>query len=502
MTVLFLLSFLPAARAAEEGSPAADLSGQCTYTAKPKASHAEARLKDYDTETKQVFKAGASLTITWPESLEPSFVYIQWTTLPDSYTFTEYNAAGNKIGETESSPFRFNEVLYLDPKTVKVVITSKNGMTITTCRVYGPGDPPAEFHPYEPIPDKVDYLIIAMHPDDDVLFMGGIMPTLKERGLTGIILYMGTRVRQRCDEALNGAWIMGAEYHPILAGFPDIPNTSYYYDKFQNTFRVTDVEKFIVGIIRKYKPEVIFSHDPNGEYGHWQHKRLSQAVQLAVKDCADPKYDPKSADVYGTHTVKKCYLHLYPDNPIHVSMTVPLAAFGGRSAVDIATEAFTCHESQHNGNHSVTNQGIYSLENFGLFYSTVGPDESGGDFFEHVDPSLLTYVPPEPTASPVPTPEPTEEPTPEPTEASTAEPTQEPTPEPTPEPTEEASPMPTETSAPAVTDKPTPEPAQTPLPNQESESGTGIVSVIIWGLVALLVLVIILFFIILLRKRK
>ena len=494
LAVLLLLAFVPAFSGAEENR-AEDLSASCTYKLSFKAARAEAYLKDDDTETFQKFKAGTSLTISWQDSLEPSFVYIQWTALPDTYTFTQYDAAGKKISEDETAPFRINEVLYLDPDTAKIVLSAKNGMNLTTCRVFGPGEPPEDFHPYEPIPDKIDYLIIAMHPDDDVLFMGGIMPTLTERGLTGLILYMGTRVRERCDEALNGAWIMGAKYHPILAGFPDIPNTSYYYDKFQNTFRVNDIEKYLVGVLRRYRPEVIFSHDTEGEYGHWQHKRLSQAVQLAVRDCADPAYDKTSASLYGTYEVKKCYLHLYKNDPITVSMTVPLSAFGGRTAVEIATEAFTCHSSQHNGNHSVTNEGIYSLEHFGLFYSTVGPDVAGGNFFENVDPALLTYVAPEPTASPNPelTPEPTAEPTPEPTAEPTPVPTAEPTPEPTAEP--EQTPVPT----PEPTAEPTTVPSPVPEPEKHSLNP---ITLIILILAALLAITVILFIVVLLRKRS
>lgn len=487
---LLLIALLLPMYVLAEKETAEDLSAACTYKLSFKASRAEASLKDDNTETYQKFKEGTSLTLSWPETVQPSFVYIQWTTLPENYSFIEYDHSGKKIAETESSPFRFNEVLYLSEETGKVTITSKNGMSLTTCRVFGRGELPEDYHPYEPIPEKIDFLIIAMHPDDDVLFMGGILPTLLERGLTGAVLYMGTRVRERCDEALNGAWIMGERYHPILAGFPDIPNTSYYYEKFQNTFRVTDIEKYLVGVIRQYKPEVVFSHDTEGEYGHWQHKRLSQAVQLAVKDCADPAYDVKSAETYGIYEVKKCYLHLYAKDPITVSMTVPLSAFGGQTAFDIAKEAYTCHASQHNGNHEVTNKGIYSLEDFGLFYSTVGKDENGGDFLENIDPALLTYVIPLPTPTPVPTPTSTPEPTatpastPKPTETPSPEPTLAPTPEPTSEPTPE----------------PTPAPTGTPVPAKDNSGN--LISLILLVLIGLLVLTVVLFLIVLMRKKK
>ena len=104
----------------------------------------------------------------------------------------------------------------------------------------------------------------------------------------------------------------------------------------------------------------------------------------------------------------------------------------------MAAEAFACHESQLPSRHAVTNEGIYSLSDFGLAYTTVGADTPGvNDMFEHIDPAVLhAAATPEPTATPAETAEPTATPAP----AETAEPTATPgaTPEATPAPPEAA----------------------------------------------------------------
>ena len=142
-----------------------------------------------------------------------------------------------------------------------------------------------------------------------------------------------------------------------------------------------------------------------------------------MEKVSDPTFDPESAEKYGVWTVKKCYLHLYPENTIHIDMEVPLASFEGKTAHAVAQKAFLEHVSQQNGNHSCSNQGVYSLEDFGLYYTAVGTDTKKDSFFENIDPGLLsnylvqTLVP---TATPEPmpefTPSPAETPSPMPTE--------------------------------------------------------------------------------------
>ena len=236
---------------------------------------------------------------------------------------------------------------------------------------------------FRPTPTKLDFLVIAAHPDDDVLSMGAIVPTYgAERGLEGSILYIASRDPVRRREALNGAWTMGLKTRPLMAGMADVPNRER--ERRESEFSLEDVERTVVGFLRRYRPEVVISHDPNGEQGHWQHIRVSKAVRLAVTDAADPTYDPDSVKEYGAWQVKKLYLHLLETNPIFVSATVPLAAFGGRTAWDVAREAWECHKTQDHTRHLCNNRGENSLERFGLAFSAVGPDSGVNDFFENI----------------------------------------------------------------------------------------------------------------------
>ena len=62
----------------------------------------------------------------------------------------------------------------------------------------------------------------------------------------------------------------------------------------------------------------------------------------------------------------------------------PLRAFGGKSAFEVAKEAFLLHKSQQTGRYEVSIDGPYDIRRFGLAYSTVGPDEAHDGLFEHL----------------------------------------------------------------------------------------------------------------------
>ena len=93
----------------------------------------------------------------------------------------------------------------------------------------------------------------------------------------------------------------------------------------------------------------------------------------------------ESARVYGVWDVKKTYIHLYEDHQIHMDCyDDPLENRDGLSALQLATIGYAKHFSQH-GQYQMENQGVqFDNKLFGLYRTTVGYDEVGGDFFENI----------------------------------------------------------------------------------------------------------------------
>ncbi len=418
LALLVFCTGVPSAAAQEKNEPVS-LAKKCTYENAKKRKSLVDRLGDRDEATRVVLEKGEWVTVRW-KIPDVDFVYYEWTDKigidPAPYTVELLDASGNVVQTCEGEPY-WNNGLEIPEGVFGVRLTPQAEAELGTLIPYS-GGAPKNYHPWQPTADKTDFLVIATHPDDDCLFMGNVIATYgAERGYEGSILYLATRTRIRRTEALNGAWIMGIRNYPLMAGLPDIPMK--YREEKKNDFLPEDVTRTLVRYLRRLKPEVVISHDDNGEYGHWQHIIVAQAIRAAVVSAADPEYDPESATQYGVWQVKKLYLHLAGERPIFVSATTPLEAFDGRTGLEIAQEAYQCHQSQRLWNHLCDNQNECSLEKFGLVFTTVGDDTGINDLFEHVD----TAYTPDPTEAP--TPEPTPEPTPAPTELPTEAPTPE-----------------------------------------------------------------------------
>ncbi len=408
--ILFLaLSFLLVFPSASLAQGNTSLWADCTYNCSNETRDGLRKIKDDDPGTHLVVAGPGDVTISWEADVPADKLYVEWYTVPQGFTVTQYDGNGTVLSECDGTTTQINQMYPLEQGTRSVCVCADEDMDISTLQVYDADTIPYNYHEWSDSPDKLDYLVIATHPDDDVLFMGAIVPIYGvERGLTGNILYVCTKdLRLRCDEALNAAWVMGLRCYPVFGGFRDVANTRK--DVWGDDFKPDAVTHYLVTQLRKYKPEVVITHDLNGEYGHWQHIVVSEAAQQAVLLANDASYDPDSAAEYGVYEVKKLYLHLYPENTISLDVEAPLAAFGGMNADEVATLAYEEHSSQiENGYHRVRNEGVYSLSDFGLYYSAVGADSGINDMFENIDEKLLsTYVAPEPTPAPTQSPVPT-----------------------------------------------------------------------------------------------
>lgn len=148
-------------------------------------------------------------------------------------------------------------------------------------------------------------------------------------------------------------------------------------------YNYDDVLSYVTGCIRCFKPLVAVTQDLNGEYGHGGHMLFAKAVYDAIDISSDNNSYPESATLYGTWDVLKTYFHLYQDNQISLNLSVPLANMGGRTAIQVAQDAYEKHISQHKWDFAITDSGnattgsaAYSCSTFGLYRSLVGSDTS------------------------------------------------------------------------------------------------------------------------------
>ena len=271
-------------------------------------------------------------------------------------------------------------------KEIRIFGTCKQDRTrVAELRLYGEGEKPKDVQDWETI-DKCDMMLLTAHPDDELLWFAGLMPTYAgERGLRFQLAVLAPTGGERKLELLHAIWHCGVKAYPEFIGLVDKNGKTVegQYTAWRGKNRVLGL---VTEVIRKHRPEVLVTHGEKGEYGHGAHKTACDAAKICFRTTAKSKSFTKSAQKYGTWQIKKLYIHEYKKDVIPCSWDIPLGSFGGKTGYEVAEEAFQFHRSQIRRNWSFDEGREHDNTLFGLYYTTVGKDTGIGDFMEHIDP--------------------------------------------------------------------------------------------------------------------
>ena len=333
-------------------------------------------------------------------------LYLCFFALPDSYVIQKPSGDSWVTVAEGDSRFCHAWVELEGEKNIRILSTveKKSVLGFNEIFAFGQGETPDWVQKWEPTEEKADILFMATHPDDDVLFLGSPIvwygTVQKKRVVVSYLTYVKP---ERRSEALNGLWAMGIRHYPVFGGFSDhFENGKTTAAKVKAAYAYAHggregVWEWVTGLYRRYRPEVVVTHDLDGEYGHAQHMMMADAAVQCFAKAADAALYPDSAEKYGPWQVKKLYIHLWGDEAEQTSFDwdQPLEALGGLTANEYSSNAYAMHVSQaktgwkYNGKRvkfSVEEYGVkrYPNNRFGLYSTTVGPDETGTDFLEHI----------------------------------------------------------------------------------------------------------------------
>ncbi|MBO4750066.1 MAG: PIG-L family deacetylase [Lachnospiraceae bacterium] len=310
---------------------------------------------------------GSTLTVTASDGSEIGAIYVKWNREVNSYVLKT---------DTEEIPcgeYGFlHEFIALDnpSKTLTFQLPEQNPMGIYEIRLFTDNNVPEDVQIWEPPCERPDILLISSHADDEILFMGGIIPTYVPQGVRVQVAYMTefwstTPVREH--EKLDGLWVDGLRTYPVCGNFKDI-----YVETLadaEKKYNLEELTAYVKECIERFEPQVVVTHDFNGEYGHGFHQITAKAVAAALEEAS---YD-----------VPKAYFHLYPENSIHMDLNVPIESMHQKTALDIAKEAYKQHKSQQWCWFYVSDTYKYSVADFGLYRTSVGVDENNS-MLEHL----------------------------------------------------------------------------------------------------------------------
>ena len=337
-------------------------------------------------------------------------LYLCFQKMPDNYVIQK-ESGDSWVTVAEGGSPRFHHAYFeLDGlKTIRILSTmeSKNTMGFNEIFAFGEGEVPAWVQRWEEHSGETDILFLATHPDDDVLFLGSAITWYaSEQKKNIMVAYLTPSNTTRRSEALNGLWTMGVRVYPEFGDFPDkYSKPSKIEQEYKDMGGREKVLDWVTELYRKYQPAVVVTQDIEGEYGHPQHKMLVDAAIKCFDRAADSAASSDSAAAYGAWEVQKLYIHLYGEEADSTAFNwdEPLASHDGKTANEVAEEAFALHKTQEgkgnkfNGKRvpfSVAEYGVkrYPNNHFGLYASRVGEDENHTDFLEHIETAVKPAV--------------------------------------------------------------------------------------------------------------
>ena len=390
--VIPLLMLLVLFAAAAEAETARDLTAECTYSFS-KGSNRNTNVL-YDHDYKKIWKSDKSknnfLEVHLPEGETCSGVQIKWASIQNRRWCVEVRQGGEWVAVdafNEETPYLTTWTPLEGVTEFRIAShnTYPHTLEINELVVLSAGDLPDSIQVWEPTWEKADMMVIIAHPDDEYVFFGAIIPYYgAERGKRVIAAYITESSTYRRTELLDGLWTCGQRHYPLVGKFYDRYTMSA--EEAYKKMGKNKVRSYVIEIFRRYKPDVVVTHDIHGEYGHGVHKVCADAVINALQKSGNAKNDRDSAKAYGTWDVPKCYIHLYEkDRVVFDWNAMKLSAFGGRSAFEVADEAWRCHLSQQASKYMVyMDDSPYDSQVFGLYRTLVGPDRAHDDFFENL----------------------------------------------------------------------------------------------------------------------
>ena len=385
LTALAVLLLLLSCAAAGEGSR--EITKDCRFTATVSRYKAREVMNDnYGTYWEGT---GGVMTVRLPEGTSAQGLQLSFFEAVTPVTVEAVDAAGVVTGSVAYGERYLNAYLPLAAEREYRVTAAdpQAELRLNRVRVYaGDALPPDAQHWQEP-EGPLDLLHIVTHPDDELVWFGGLLPTYAgERGMNVLVAYAvthGALQSGRLNELLDGLWVCGVRSYPVLGPFNDFQVKSL--KAVTNRWGEGAAEAWATALIRCFRPKVVVTQDLRGESGHMQHQVLAHAVADAVTAWSgDPARDPDSAALYGTYTPQKLYIHRYRQKELFMDWDRPLSAFGGRSGAEVAREAFKCHVSQRKTHYHIYMSGPLDSRYLGLYWSAVGDDVEKNDLFEHV----------------------------------------------------------------------------------------------------------------------
>ena len=347
-------------------------------------------LRDGDPRTRLTLTAGQTLTVTWTS--EAGGVLLEWFDIGYHVDIAFFSEEGRSVSQSHFDKVPYRQYLSASGAR-KMVITVSRGSIASLCelKVLSPGQVPDCLTRTEP----VDLMLVLSGVSDELDLLGGLLPLYAgEHGIKTAVVFVGRDDGNQVQEAFRAFEAMGLDVIPLFLQRED--HLTWNINKLPSLWREGQLREEFVRLLSTYQPKVVVTTDPADTFSP---VRVSYTGKLLVDTVAKRARTARLP-------LQKLY-HLSKKRATAVDCTVPLAVYGGRTALEVAEMGYAQYRSE-----ASFRAVIPERPRFTLAYTTVGEDEQCDDLFEHIDTgSLIAYQAPTPaptaTPSPIPTPTPT-----------------------------------------------------------------------------------------------
>ena len=237
------------------------------------------------------------------------------------------------------------------------------------------------------------------HPDDESFASAGLAMSCQARGVETVLVTatLGQKGKTGdpsvCRQEELGVY-REAELRDAarIIGFNDL-HLLRYEDRQLADAPLDDIRKTLVSLIRRYRPAIVVTFDPNGFNAHPDHVAISRFTMDAVSVAADPRWIP---DAGRPHEVSRV-LWIAPVPPWEAARSTDLQAQPGTDFVidisawrDRKAAALKAHRSQNlsTDKYFFSQPDVDRLLSLELFRHGWGPSlarRPSGDIFEGID---------------------------------------------------------------------------------------------------------------------
>ena len=366
---------------------AQDITARCTITAS-NSSKDLPNITDGKYTTQWKSSRRGYLEITAPENEKIHGLYVSFGHFITNWCIEAQDESGNWVSVYETTDQFYNQYIPLtdgyDCIRFKCLTPDNDhALYVTELHVLGEGDVPSWVQQWKNFESKADLVLMVTDPGDEYLFFGGLIPYYIAQGKEVMLCVIVNTAAQYKSELLDGLWHCGMTNYPYIAYFrPNMEKTAKaQYERWSEVQFVRHVSR----IVRIYEPNVLVTHSAGGEGIDGGHRVCADAAVRSVRLAMDDKYDQGYGyKIYGNYQLPKLYLHDPTDGEVTLDFNQPLDFYGGKTAFEIANEAYAMQSFQRKLSKELRTDGVFNGAAYTLRFTDVGEDTHKNDLFENI----------------------------------------------------------------------------------------------------------------------